>query len=324
MLAQRHMHLEWEIIRWIAILGLALAIALAVASLTAQSAEPLRLPPQIDTWSAPLEVTPDLPGNSAFVPAQDVGIRIWALLDDQQSGRLDRAVEGWPLVPLPPEREVWREVALAEAHIAMGNLDSAASALDAAANLEPDNAVVHYYLGILRLEQAERAPSWYEPSLRQVIHLAAYGPMDVVPNSRDMYHLVAMGELEQAIVLAPTVALDDPLIPGHWPTSAALRPTVGDLLQALGADRFDAKAHNMLGYLHMESGALSEAEHHMDAAADAGMMVALSYEELGKAYEAEGHNLDAFRAYAKAAGHGGGLVHPVHKMIENLYEAFTR
>jgi tetratricopeptide (TPR) repeat protein len=324
MLAQRHMHLEWEIVKWIAILALASALAIAVAGTLARGEEPARLPPTIDEWAVPMGI--EQPGEPP-VPVEDVPMKLWMLLADQQAGRFDRVVENWRYLPLAHEGEVWRNVALAQALIAMGDLQAAADALDTAVAINPENAVVHYYLGILHLEQADRASKWYDPAMPPAMRLAsiiapAGGPAQVAPNTRDMYHLAAMLELEAAIELAPSVILDEPLAPPEWPTASALPPTVGDLLLALGADRFDAKAHNMLGYLYVEYGAAEMAEQHLDAAADSGVVVVFGYDDLGALYETEGRHLDAFRAFAKSAAQGNGIVRPLGKMLENLREAF--
>jgi tetratricopeptide (TPR) repeat protein len=324
MLMQRHMHLEWEIAKWIAILALASALAVAVAGRVASGGEPARLPPTIDEWAVPMGIDQ---AERMPAPSIDVTMEIWMLLADQQAGRLDRALEGWRRVPLPHEAEAWRNVALAQALIAAGDLEAAADALDTARAIQPENAVVHYYLGILQLERAERAMHWYDPGIVPAARYVSVGQppmvMPIAPNSRDMYRLAAAMELEAAIELAPAVLLDEPLVPPEWPTAAAIQPTVGDLLLALGADRFDAKAHNMLGYLYLESGAAQMAEHHMDAAADSGAVVVFGYEDLGKWYEAEGQHLDAVRAYAKATTQGTGIVRPLGKALENLRKALT-
>jgi tetratricopeptide (TPR) repeat protein len=314
-----------------AILALASALAIAVAGQMARGDEPARLPPTIDEWAVPMGIEQ---ADEPPAPVEDVPMKLWILLADQQAGRLDRVVDGWRYLPLPHEGEVWRNVALAQALIAMGDLQAAGDALDTAAAIQPENAVVHYYLGILHLEQADRASNWYDPGVPPATRLASAvmttkgtvsaGPAQVVPNSKDMYHLAAMAELEWAIELAPSVMLDEPLAPPEWPTAAALQPTVGDLLLALGADRFDAKAHNMLGYLYVEYGAAEMAEHHLDAAADSGVVVVFGYDDLGSLYEAEGRHLDAFRAFAKSAAQGNGVVLPLGKMLENLREAFTQ
>jgi tetratricopeptide (TPR) repeat protein len=320
-----HVHVEYIILKWLIIISLASALALAFATQIGGAAEPVRSPTGADSWSAPtvgpIEVAPPA------VPSEDVATQLWLLLDDQQSGRLDLVITPWQTIPLAPEAEVWRHVALAEAQIAMGDLDAAGASLETAGSIEPDNPLVEYYFGLLRLEQADRAMNWYEPSL----YLASYdagsptdtgSPMDVVPNSKAMFRLAAMSHLERAIDLADLVWLDQPLVPETWPTEAALTPTVGDLLLALGANHFDAKAHNMLGYLHLEYGAADSAEQHMDAAAQSGAVIVFGYEDLARLYADQHRPLDAFRANAKAAANGEGIVAPVRGMIGNLRQAF--
>jgi tetratricopeptide (TPR) repeat protein len=314
------MHLELEIIKWATILALATALAFA-AGRVAGSDEPNRLPPSIDEWALPMGTAP--PVDPQPEPGDDVAMQLWSILEDQHAGRMNLAIEGWTCLLLPPESDVWRNIGLAQAYIAMGDVDAAAAALDEAARLRPENAVVHYYLGILHLEQAYRAEEWSDPGVRPIERFASFGPSQVAPNTKGMYRLAAIGELERAIEMADLILLDEPLAPADWPTAAALVPTVGDLLLAIGANHFDIKAHSMLGYLHLENGAPEQAEYHMDATADSGVMVVFGYDDLGRFYEEEGRRLDAFRAYAKSASQGTGLVRPLGKMMENLRKAFA-
>ena len=318
MFAQRHMHLEWEILKWLAIISLASALAIAFASHIAVGDEPRLLPPEIETWSQPMgDHEP-----SALAREDDAAAQVWNALDDQQAGRLDRAIEAWPCLPLAADAEIWRHIALAQAYLGADDLEAAAEALEVAGEIEPSAPLVHYYLGILRLEQADKAQSWYDAQGPQKIRLVSYPPVQISPNSREMYRLAAMTELDQAIELAGNVQLDQLLVSPDWPTAMALRPAASDLLLALGADGFEFKAHNMLSYLHLDNGSAEQAESHMDAAAAGGMVVVYGYEDLGELYEQRGRHLDAFRAYAKAAGQGIGIVRPTGKMLENLQKAF--
>jgi hypothetical protein len=169
---------------------------------------------------------------------------------------------------------------------------------------------VSYFVGILRLEQARYAPDYYDALGIETIRLVAlssprdrYMPDDIVPNSRSMYRMLARVELEKAVGLADEIDLAEPLTPdyGDYP---ALRPTVRDLLVAMGAENFAAQAHNMLGPMCIEDGALTDAEIHIDAARDAGRFVGYSYVDLATELEKQGHWLDAARVSAKAVGHG--------------------
>jgi tetratricopeptide (TPR) repeat protein len=315
------------LLKWLVILTLASALAMAFATHLAGAAEPAKLPADVDAWSIPMN---GAVAARTVAPTGDPAMQVWQLLDDQQSGRYDLVIEPWRTVPLAPSAEVWRHIAIAEAQIAMGDLTAAGESLENAGALQPENPLVDYYLGLWRLEQAERALDWYEPGVQLAAMFVSYppdiqaevAPWRIAPNSKAMYQLAAMAHLERAIGAADQVELDQPLTSVDWPTSAALRPTVGDLLQALGADHFDAKAHNMLGYLHLENGAAEEAEYHMDAAADCGVVTVFGYEDLARLYEEQDRPLDAFRANAKSAAHGGGLVGPTRGMIRNLREAF--
>jgi len=205
---------------------------------------------------------------------------------------------------LAADAEQWRYIAIAQAHLAQGQYDEATGALNAAAEIEPDNAVAHYFRGLLRLEQVPYARDWYDVQHLRRDRYVASTPMDVVPNSRPMYRYVARLELTRAIEHADAVRLDQPLTPEHWQSTMAIGPTVGDLLAATGADKFAARAHNILGGLLLEEGALDDAEYHIDQAATADMFVSFNYVDLIEAYEQRGHYLDAARVCAKAVGHG--------------------
>jgi hypothetical protein len=84
----------------------------------------------------------------------------------------------------------------------------------------------------------------------------------------------------------------------------ALGPTVGDLLLAMGADDFAARAHNLLAPVLLETSSLEAAEMHLDAAVRGGMYVGFGYVDLIDKYEESGRYLDAARVCAKAVDHG--------------------
>ncbi len=209
----------------------------------------------------------------------------------------------WRSFNLAYDRDQWRHVAIAQASMALGQYEEAAQALDAAEELSADNAVVHYFRGLLRLDQVDHAYDWQDAVGPADVRYVSYVP-DVVPNSRAMYRYTARVELEQAIRLADKVKLDHPLTPDYWYSTMAIGPTVGDLLLATGADNFKARAHNVLGGLLLEEGALDKAEYHIDRAAQADMFVSFNYVDLIDEFEARGYYLDAARVCAKAVGHG--------------------
>ena len=63
---------------------------------------------------------------------------------------------------------------------------------------------------------------------------------------------------------------------------------------------------------------------HMDAAVEQGVYVVYGHRDLGKAYENQGRNLDAARAYAKSMKQGNDLALPAKKFIENLRKGILR
>jgi tetratricopeptide (TPR) repeat protein len=146
----------------------------------------------------------------------------------------------------------------------------------------------------------------------------------VAPNTRDMYELMAMQDLTKAIELAPAMDLDAPLTPYAGQTLGMkyvpfVTPTVRDLLQALGADRYPARAHNVLGEMNTDRGLFEEAEEHLDAAAMEQMNAPLAYRRLGQALEAEGDFPAAVRVFRKAFHNGDPNLVPAVKMLINSW-----
>jgi len=321
---QAREHTEWELFKWMICIALASALALGVLTSVAGAAdlskvdrEPAPLPSGIDGAAVPIEE----PRFEEPPPVADLAIRVWQALELQHGQRYDEAIAAWQAIDLACETTVWKQVALGQAYLATGEIDSAAEVLFDARDLQSDNPIVHYFLGLLRLEQAYVADEWPDAVGPEGTSFVAYKPTDVAPNTKSMYQLTAMMELEEALKLAPDVWADQPLVPADWPTRAALAPTVGDLLLAVSADNFEAKAHNMLSYLYLERGSLETAEGHMDSAARGGLKV-VGYVDLGEKYAEAGQHTDAARAYVKAMSHSPSKVEPARKAWENLRDAW--
>lgn len=319
-----HQHAEWELVKWTILMAVAAALALGVLTSVAGAAdlkkvarEPLPLPSEIADIAAPMgEPQIDKP-----LATTDLAMQVWQALELQHSEMYDEAIAAWQAIDLSCETTVWKQVALGQAYLATGEIDSAAEVLRDAKSVQPDNPVVHYFLGLLRLEQAYVANEWLEAEGPAGTTFVAYKPTDVAPNTKSMYQLAAMKELEEAIKLAPDIWADEPLAPTDWPTQAALAPTVGDLLLAMRANNFEAKAHNMLSYLYLERGELETAEGHMDSAAAGGLKV-IGYSDLGEQYAEAGQHADAARAYVKAMQHSPNKVEPARKAWDNLSDAW--
>ena len=258
-------------------------------------------PPPIPALVAKAQAPP--PEITLPDPTVDIVLMVWNGLEHQSQGEWEEALDVWHSVQFAVNADQWRWIAIAQAHMALGDYEEAAGALLAAEEMEPDNAVMHYFRGVLRLEQVPHARDWYDAPIPRANYVA-YQPMDVVPNSRAMYRYVARLELQRAIKFAAGVELDQPLTPEDWQSTIEFGPTVGDLLMATGADNFAARAHNILGGLLLEEGALDKAEYHIDQAAQAGMFISYSYVDLIDEFESRGYYLDAARVCSKAVGHG--------------------
>ncbi len=319
-----HEHTHWELLKWMVLIALASVLALGVLTSVAGAAdlknvdrEPAPLPSEIADIASPMEE----PRFEKPSEAADLAFRVWQALELQHSQKYDDAIMAWQAIELPCETTVWKQVALGQAYLATGEIESAAEVLFDAKDLQSDNPVVHYFLGLLRLEQAYVADEWFDAEGPAGTRFVARKPSDVAPNTKSMYQLAAMTELEEAIKLAPDVWADAPLVPTDWPTRAALAPTVGDLLLATSANNFEAKAHNMLSYLYLERGSLETAEGHMDSAA-AGGLKAIGYADLGEKYAEAGQHTDAARAFVKAMKHTPNKVDPARKAWDNLRDAW--
>jgi len=332
MLGQRHMHLEVEILKWLVVIGLAAAIALALSAQVGGSeaigdvAVPSVLPPDMEQLAQPMEGV--IATEPAAPPADELfawNLQLWSVLELHRLGQVEEAVGAWAETPLPCESEVWRYIALASVHLQSGDLRGAAEMLDAAEMLEPHNAVMHYYTGILRLQQADEAPEWYDAMGDASMRLVRWIPQQISPNTRSMYQLAAMTELERALEMAPYLQRDQVLIsPSSSGTELGAMPwmpaTLNDLLEAIGAGNFEGKAHNMLGGLCLERNWLEQAERHMDSAAESGLSIVYGYRDLGDRFELEGRHMDAVRVYLKDMTQGA----EVFDTSAKLYDSFRK
>jgi tetratricopeptide (TPR) repeat protein len=301
------MRLEWEVVKWIAILTLAGALAWLLMMQTAAAAPvtPRLLPD--DAARLALPMTP-----------VDPNVLLTKVVAAHQAGEPDRALELWREVQLPEQTEVWRQIGMGVAQLQMGDLDAAGAHLMKAEDAAPQNPIVHYYLGLLRLDQARQAHEWYDAVGPQTVRLVAYRPHLVAPNTRGMYELVAMQEFEQAIENAGmfdrTIVL---ALPDYRVTETVAVVTTGDLVTALGCEKFEGQAHNILGAMFLDRGNAELAEEHMDAATEAGLDVVFGYRDLGATYERTGRHADAARAYLKALKEEPGKIYPLQKLLEN-------
>jgi tetratricopeptide (TPR) repeat protein len=316
MFATRSMRLEVEVLKWVALMVLAMALVVLAASLARGGLpnEPLRLPADMMESAKPMSAEELLP--------IDPNEQLWKILAAHRSGDAQEALLGWELVELPRETDVWRHVARGMALLQLGEIERAALALSKAEELQPDQPVVHYAMAILRLEQARTAREWYDAIGPMVVRLATFGPREVVPNSKSMYQLAAMMEFEKALELADNLERTLVLVmPDHRVQATVALVTVGDLLEAIGADRYEGQTHNMLGMMYVERANGEAAEQHLDAAVKQGANVVYGYRDLAALYELQDRHGDAFRVHLKSLGRDPSLVRPMYKALENAAKA---
>jgi tetratricopeptide (TPR) repeat protein len=299
------MHYQAEMGKWVAILALTTALCMLFASVVAAAdvprpGRPNLLPPNVQEWALPM------PGDTRQEGPADLGQKIWGILQLHHDRRHEAAIDAWNAVELRGNALIWKWIAVGQALTAAGEFEGAEEMLARAIDAQPENAIAHYFSGVLRMQQAYLADEWPDVITGKTTRLVAVAdpdraPRHVVPNTKGMYELVATREFEMAIEFAKHVRIDEALVPAEYAGTLALEPSVGDLLLALGADLYEAKAHNTLSYLFLERGALETAEHHMDEAVRGGMAVVYGYDDLGNEYTLRGQHADAARAYLKAA-----------------------
>jgi tetratricopeptide (TPR) repeat protein len=328
MFARTHtyFHPEVELLKWIALVILAGAIALLLAGSAGGdiatikgTSIPEALPPPPTDSTLPIET----PSEDHFA----VTAIVWEALHEQRASNLPEALALWREVQLPASTDVWRKVAMALAELQLNDLEQAAVTLGEARAEAPHNPVVHYVTGILRLAQAERADEWYDASGLDFTRLTS-GPGDVAPGTKSLYELAAMMALELSVTHAKEVCSDEPLVPEQWAqtpdfevTMPLATPLVQDVLEACGIEQYEGRAQLVLAELHRQRGSLTHAEEHLDQAAKLGIPTGAAYRTLGDAYEEEGLSAEAARAYLKAMSHGREVAAPALKALENLRDA---
>ena len=328
MLALRQMRLEAEFAGRILLLVIAALVALLLVAQVAGAADaPRLLPGEMNQLAKPLPEMVDPP----FFPEVGPPLRtndpyrvMWRILRLHRTGQVEEAMVAWQGAELAPGMEAWRHVALGAANLQAGHLENAQDELGDALDLQPRNAVAHYYLGLLRRAQAGHAPIW--PDMILPPHLALIALPQIVPNTRDMYELDAMQAFQKAIDLAPEMDLKaalvlDPEAIGENRYVPMITPTVQDLLEALAADHCAARAHAALGEMQTERGQFDAAEKHLDAAANEQMNDPLAYRRLAEGLAANEQYPAAARVYQKAIRHGDPNLVPALRMIINAWKA---
>jgi tetratricopeptide (TPR) repeat protein len=231
-------------------------------------------------------------------------LTLWQVLKSHRAGDLCDAIVRWQNITLPAESEVWRQIALGSAHLESGNLEQATQNLEAAEKLDVKNPIVHYFLGMSRLEQASMAIDYYDSTGMDSTQMVA---QPLVPHPKLLYELAGMMELEIAVKLSKDYDTTAPLAPADWTVPLRyqldmpmMTPTVGDLLEALGAENYVGRAHSVLGYMYLDRDSLEQAEQHMDSAAGSGIDREIGYRDLARKYRLLGREFDARRVLLKA------------------------
>jgi tetratricopeptide (TPR) repeat protein len=217
-------------------------------------------------------------------------------LDSHRAGCIAETLAGWEQVRLPAETAHWRKIAIGAAYLRVGDQEHAEIHLRSARQLAPDHAIVAYFTGLLRLEQAAAVGRLPDVPRSRQEWLVAYSPT----GEKVEFQMLAIAELREAIARAGDIQLDEPLMATDQQIDEPVDvPRSGDLLAALGADNFVGKAHNVLFGLLLERGELADAEFHLDRATDTGIAALYGYQDLATAYLDQGCNAAAVRVAAK-------------------------
>jgi hypothetical protein len=308
---RHHLTLEMEVVKWLLLVAFAIIAALALATALAAAEpmmnpmdEPARLPADVEKLATPMEVAPARPffpeENPVYdLPPAALAARVWMILETQRGGRVREALAGWREIRLPGRAEAWREVAMAAANLTVGNLDRAAMHLDNAREYDNAQAVVAYYTGLLRLEQAAAAVQVPDEATDGMLRMVAYDPMQGTLG-QTVLRVLARRQLEMAIFQAGEVRLDERLVTGEpGMEEGFVVPRVGDLLVALEANNFAGKAHHLLFGMEMDRGLLRQAEEHLDQAVATGIAPLFGYGDLAEGYLALEQTDDALRVTQK-------------------------
>lgn len=334
MIVATRRHLEREIWKDVAIVALALLLTALFAQFCRGQAsserEPARLPVEVSLAARPMPteaaredrymqetMRSGEPVDPAPPLADEAPKQIWQVLKLHRDRKPERAVEAWKLIVLTADKEVWRQVALAQAWLELGKLDEAEEALARATDADSNNAVAWYLTGLVRLRRAALAREWYDAEGPVQFRLVSTAEPKVSPNSRGMYELAAAAAFHRAIDTAELVDFDLPLVMQSTQASMA-SPTVSDLLIAIRAERFQSRSHVLLGDLCLKRGLREAAEKEFDAARKLGEPVATEYRALARSYREEGDRSAAFRAHLKSATQSPSLLRPLVEAYRDL------
>lgn len=304
MITTRQQQVEWEFIHWVVLAILAWALVLIAASVLA-AADPMGQPGMLptDMMDVAVPMPMPMPQEKPYYPEPmprfgmtdvELAAQLWQILEEMRTGRPLNALAGWEQIELPDATAHWKLVGMGAAYIQAGDFHAAGIQLEAARRLAPNNGVVAYYMGILRLEQA--AAEMQVPGGRTARTMVAIQPA----LQRAGLKNEAIEELHRAIAMAPAVMTDERLVTATMETEAVVPvPTVGDLLAAMGADNFAGKAHLMLFGIYLDRAELLAAEGQLDAAVETGLAPLYGYQDIAEMFLVFDQPVDARRVLEK-------------------------
>lgn len=314
-----HRELFW----WLVVLALAGFLTLCWTTASVEGAAPVWTTDTVDArsvadWRAavaqfragdPGAARELLPHDAVVV---DPALTLWQALVTHATERGEEALARWETVSLPPESAVWQCLARVAILLEHDRLGEAELILAEAWRLAPEQPLVHYYQGLFEL-------SSLAPWRRTLMH----APWAAATNRAEVSEtaLAAMAHLERAVALAPELDRQAWLLPVEVTAYPELRPTVADLLVALGVGNFVGDAHHLLGQMFLDQGQYEVAEEHLDAARRAGNQVVLAYEDLADAFVVEGRHRDAARVLGKTLLTPSGNLPNALKLWRQLRQA---
>jgi hypothetical protein len=236
----------------------------------------------------------DPPGR--LLPPAEAAERLWMIFDSHKAGRSGEALAEWNEIRLPPYAAHWRDLAMGAAYLQAGALSRAEMSFEAARQRQPENAVVAYFMGLLRLEQAAAVMRVPDNLNKSHDRLVSYTPAE----DKALYEASAIMELQWAIARAHEIRLDEPLIETDMQLEETVFvPRTVNLLAAIGGENFAGRAHHTLFGVHLRRGELEVAEQHLDQTAQSGTDVLYGYRDLAEAYLIQERHAEAVRALGK-------------------------
>ena len=329
MYAHKTHHIDYETLKWLLMITLALLLVLIATQTTAAKpvdptlvatvtsrVESVLLPESDIAPRTPLESSENLgiPNEEAKRWQTPTARRLWEIFALHEKHELEAAIIGWRELSLFRRDEQWRAVAVGLAYVQLADFDNALCVLEEGDGETP-NPVTYHLRGVVHWMNGRLATRAGKLYLAEVHRDAAR------KNFKKAIATSTQVEPDQKLGLVFTKYISQEL--GRYETIfpaellAPTTPRVRDLLVALDLEDYVVKSHLGLTAIAMEDGLLEEVEDHLDDVAEIGVDVADLYMALGEACEADGASTSAARVYMKAMT-GRKKVGPVIKAIRNL------